>query len=165
MPHTERITIRYVDGFEPSAVEIGLEGFYVSGECHSFVYGGRKPGPGEVYGTITVALIAAGAGVVGAAITGVCAYLASRGAQKVSIRSANGRAIEFPVDTSKEQVEAMVKLAIAMDNPEILIGSPRAVSEYADRAKESAAATWREHGLGGGDDSERDSPGKDVWFP
>lgn len=160
MAKDEQITIRYAGKNEPSAAELGLEKFKISEIGEQFTYGGRKPGPGEVYGAITVALVAAGAGVIGAAITGLCTYLSGRSAQKVSITGANGRSIEFPMHASQEQVKAMIKLAMAMDKPEIYLGS----LDDLDRERLRIAANEEEERKR--QSVQRDDSGGDQdWFP
>lgn len=160
MGKDEQIKIRYAGRNEPSAAELGLEKFRISEETDQFTYGGRKPGPDEVYGTITVALIAAGSGVIGAAISGLCTYLSGRSAQKVSITGANGRSIEFPMHASQEQVKAMIKLAMAMENPEIYLGS----LDDLERERRRIAADEEEERKR---QSARPDEGRDDqdWFP
>jgi hypothetical protein len=149
----EKITIRFRDGHRPTVAELGLEGFQLSIEQQKNYFGGPNPGPAEVFETVTIAVIAAGAGVIGAAITGACAYLNGKGAQKIRIKGRTGAEIEFPMNASREQVEAMIKLAVALDNPEIILRTPLPSIEPGQQSVPSS------------DLCDRSPNENDEWFP
>jgi hypothetical protein len=69
-------------------------------------------------------LIAAGIGVVSAAISGIFAYLSSKNGGSIKIIGKNGRSIEIPEGTKENEIEFYIQKAKELDVDEIK------VSEY-----------------------------------
>ncbi|WP_404870014.1 hypothetical protein ACI1MP_31055 [Kitasatospora griseola] len=71
--------------------------------------------------TVVVAVVSGSASVLSALITGIFSLMAARrsGSANIVIRSADGRSIEFPADTSAEEIPRLVELTRQLDRPSI----------------------------------------------
>lgn len=123
MKNTEKVSVRLYEGrYEqrPDADKFGLPDttFEISYDSHTYQI--EDVGPADVFLTSTT-LIAAGAGVISAAITGAFAYLASRKGGKITITGKNGASIEVPEGTSKEEIDYYIAKAKEIDADSLLI--------------------------------------------
>lgn len=77
-------------------------------------------GPADVVIT-TYSLLAAGAGVLSAAVSGIFAYLSSKGRGTIVIEGANGAKVEVPAGTSKDELDYYIKKAKDLDAHKITV--------------------------------------------
>lgn len=68
-----------------------------------------------------VTLIATGASILSAIISGLWTYLGQKNAGKIIIVGKNGRRLEIPSETPKEQVQELIKLAKDLDVENIIV--------------------------------------------
>jgi ribosomal protein L24 len=90
-------------------------------------------GPADV--SILVGVIAAGSGVLSAAITAIFAYLAKNQSGKILIEGKNGIKIEVPDDTSKEDIEYYIQKAREIEANKINIVETRPDSNLPELKK------------------------------
>ncbi|WP_339736315.1 hypothetical protein [uncultured Gimesia sp.] len=116
----EKVTIKLA-GFQgkPSKEDLGIDEFKVDRDLSTYYFEGPHPGPADVFETVLVAFIAAGAGVLSAAITGVFTYLANHNGGKIVIKGANGRQVEVPEGTSNEELDEYIQKAREIDANQI----------------------------------------------
>jgi hypothetical protein len=120
----ETVKIVFQDAPErPSKAALGLESYEVQSLTILEAPKGYeiKVGPAEVMIPVVVAYIAAGAGVIGAAIAGVCAVYGSRNNAKIVLKGAKGASIEVPANSTAEEIAQFIVLAKSLDAPEIEI--------------------------------------------
>ncbi|MBE95675.1 hypothetical protein [Marinobacter sp.] len=127
MKKTEKVSVKlYEGGYErrPDADKFGLSDTKFEIKYDSHTYQIEDVGPADVFLTSTT-LIAAGAGVISAAITGAFAYLANRKGGHITITGKNGASIEVPEGTSKEEIDYYIAKAKEIDADSLLVsGSP-----------------------------------------
>ena len=113
-------------GKTPTRQQLGLDGFDVDAQCETHTYvGGIQPGPSDLSFTVEVALVAAGSGVLVAAIRGVFAYLASLNGGKIVIRGSDGTTVEVPEGISEKELDLYIQKAKKIGGREIEVNNGR----------------------------------------
>lgn len=113
----------------PLPTEWGLDNgdFELTTETHSQIIEGANVGPADTIAH-NYELIVAGIGVVSAAVSGIFAYLAAKTGGSIKIIGKNGRSIEIPEGTRKDELDYYIAKAKEMDVEDIIVseyGSPR----------------------------------------